>query len=114
VIVFPSAEKIVLDRNLNECSGFSHPEGVLFVRPERIEITLQPDTPNSLKGMVKHILYLGSLVRYFIEVFEHEVSQEVIVEKNQRIKGIRVGDEIALVFNGNDVKIFPSDEKKPL
>jgi iron(III) transport system ATP-binding protein len=113
-IAFPSAEKIVLDRNLNECPGFSHPEGVLFVRPERIEITLQPDTPNSLKGMVKHILYLGSLVRYFIEVFEHEDSQEVLVDKNQRIKEIQVGDEIALVFNGNDVKIFPSDEKKPL
>ena len=75
VIAFPSAEKICLDRNLNEFSGFSHPDGVLFVRPERIEITPQPDTPNSLKGMVKHILYLGSLARYFIEVFEHEVSQ---------------------------------------
>jgi len=111
VITFPSAEKISLDFNANECSDFSHPQGVLFVRPERIEIAPQPDTPNSLKGTVKHILYLGSLVRYFIEVFEHEVPLEVLVDKNRRIRGIQAGDEIALVFNSNDIKLFSSDKK---
>ena len=84
------------------------------MRPERIEITPESDRPNSLRGMVKRILYLGSLVRYFIEVFHHKASQEVLVDKNRRIKGIQLGDEIALVLNGDDVRLFPSDEKEDL
>jgi len=111
VIAFPSDEKISLDFSSNEHHGLSNSEGVLFVRPERIEITPQSDTPNSLKGTVKHILYLGSLVRYFIEIFEQEVSQEVLVDQNRRVKGIQVGNKIAIIFDGKDVKIFSSDEK---
>ena len=111
VIAFPSDEKISLDFSSNEHHGLSNSEGVLFVRPERIEITPQSDTPNSLKGTVKHILYLGSLVRYFIEIFEQEVSQEVLVDQNRRVKGIQVGNKIAIIFDGKDVKIFSSDKK---
>jgi spermidine/putrescine ABC transporter ATP-binding subunit len=111
VISFPSDEKISLDFSSNEHHGLSNSEGVLFVRPERIEITPQSDTPNSLKGTVKHILYLGSLVRYFIEIFEQEVSQEVLVDQNRRVKGIQVGNKIAIIFDGKDVKIFSSDKK---
>lgn len=111
VIAFPSDEKISLDFSSNEHHGLSNSEGVLFVRPERIEITPQSDTPNSLKGTVKHILYLGSLVRYFIEIFEQEVSQEVLVDQNRRVKGIQVGNKIAIIFEGKDVKIFSSDKK---
>ncbi len=114
VLTFPSAEKIFLDRTLKKSSNFFHSKGVLFVRPERIEITPESDRPNSLRGMVKRILYLGSLVRYFIEVFHHKASQEVLVDKNRRIKGIQLGDEIALVLNGDDVRLFPSDEKEDL
>ena len=112
ILTFPSTEKIFLDRTLKKFSNFFHPKGVLFVRPERIEITPELDRPNSLRGMVKRILYLGSLVRYFIEVFHHKAPQEVLVDKNRRVKGIQVGDEIALVFNGDDVRLFPSDEKE--
>ena len=112
ILTFPSAEKIFLDRTLKKFSNFFHSKGVLFVRPERIEITPELDRPNSLRGMVKRILYLGSLVRYFIEVFHHKAPQEVLVDKNRRVKGIQVGDEIALVFNGDDVRLFPSDEKE--
>ncbi len=108
-LTFPSDEKLRLDRNLRIFSDFFHSKGVLFVRPERIEITPESDRPNSLRGMVKRILYLGSLVRYFIEVFHHSAPQEVLVDKNRRIKGIQVGDEVALVFNGDDVRLFPSD-----
>jgi spermidine/putrescine ABC transporter ATP-binding subunit len=111
VIAFPSDEKISLDFSSNEHHGLSNSEGVLFVRPERIEITPQSDTPNSLKGTVKHILYLGSLVRYFIEIFEQEVSQEVLVDQNRRVKGIQVGNKIAIIFDGKDVTIFSSDKK---
>ena len=114
VLTFPSDEELLLDRNLEIFSNFFHSKGVLFVRPERIEITPESDRPNSLRGMVKRILYLGSLVRYFIEVFHQKASQEVLVDKNRRIKGIRVGDEIALVLNGDDVRLFPSDEKEDL
>ncbi|MDP7498828.1 MAG: ABC transporter ATP-binding protein [SAR324 cluster bacterium] len=109
IIEFPSSEKISLDFNSEENHKLSNSEGVLFVRPERIKITAKLDTSNSLKGEVKHILYLGALVRYFIVVFEKELSQEILVDQNRRIKGIKEGDKIALIFNGNDIKIFSSD-----
>jgi len=112
VLTFPSGEKIFLDRALEKFSNFFHPKGVLFVRPERIEVIKESGRPNSLRGIVKRILYLGSLVRYFIKIFQHTAPQEILVEKNRRIKGIRSGDEIALVFHGDDVRLFPSDEKE--
>ena len=91
-------------------SDFTHPKGVLFVRPERLEIIPETGKPNSLKGVVKRILYLGSLVRYFIGVFEKTVPREILVDKNRRIKGIREGDEIALIFYEDDVKLFAPDQ----
>ena len=111
VLTFPSSEKIFLNRAIKTFSDFTHPKGVLFVRPERLEIIPETGKPNSLRGIVKRILYLGSLVRYFIGVFQQTVPRDVLVDKNRRIKGIREGDEIALIFYEDDVKLFVPDQK---
>jgi hypothetical protein len=51
-------------------------------------------------------------VRYFVEVFKDTAPREVLVDKNRRMEGIRTGDEIALVFNDDDVRLFPADGNK--
>jgi ABC-type Fe3+/spermidine/putrescine transport system ATPase subunit len=114
LLIFPSAEEISLDSRSNKFSDFSNPQGVLFVRPERIKIIPAPGDPNTLNGKVKRILYLGSVVRYFVEVFPRVTPQEVLVDENRRIKGVYEGDEVALVFKEEDVGLFDPDQKKRL
>jgi ABC-type Fe3+/spermidine/putrescine transport system ATPase subunit len=95
-------------------SDFPHPKGVLFSRPEQIKVAPEPGRPNTLKGKVKSILYLGSVVRYFIEVFGQTIPQEVLVDEDRRIKGVREGDEVGVVLHGDDVRLFPPDQKDQL
>jgi ABC-type Fe3+/spermidine/putrescine transport system ATPase subunit len=114
LLIFPSTEEISLDSRSNKFSDFSNPQGVLFVRPERIKIIPASGRPNTLNGKVKRILYLGSVVRYFVEVFPRVTPQEVLVDENRRIKGVDEGDEVALVFKEEDVGLFAPDQKKRL
>ena len=109
VLTFPSNEKILLDRNLNKFLNFDGPNGLLFIRPERLEVIPALGKMNSVRGEVKRILYLGSQVRYFIEIFQQASPQEVLVDKNRRIKGINKGDEVALTFHEDDIGLFPRD-----
>ena len=109
VLTFPSNEKVLLDRGLKRFSGFDHPGGLLFIRPERLEVIPASEQTNSVRGEVKRILYLGSLVRYFIEIFQQTSPQEVLVDKNRRLKGIKEGDEVALTFHEDDIGLFPQD-----
>ena len=113
-LTFPSGERISLNSTSARLSDFPHPMGVLFARPEQIKIIPEPDRPNTLKGKVKSILYLGSVVRYFIEVFGHKIPQEVLIDESRRIKGVREGDEVDVGFPGDDVKLFPPDQKDQL
>ena len=114
LLIFPSNEEISLDSRSNKFSGFSNPRGVLFVRPERIKIKPASGGPNRLNGKVKRILYLGSVVRYFVEVFPRVTPQEVLVDENRRIEGVDEGDAVALVFKEEDVGLFAPDQKKRL
>jgi ABC-type Fe3+/spermidine/putrescine transport system ATPase subunit len=114
VLTFPSGERISLNSTSAMLSDFPHPKGVLFSRPEQIKVTAEPGRPNTLKGKVKSILYLGSLVRYFIEVFGHTIPREVLVDEDRRIKGVREGDEVGVVLDEDDVRLFPPDQKDQL
>jgi spermidine/putrescine ABC transporter ATP-binding subunit len=109
VLTFPSNEKVLLDRNEKRFSDFEHPKGLLFIRPERLEVTPSSGKMNALRGEVKRILYLGSQVRYFIEVFQQVSPQEVLVDKNRRIKGVKEGNEVELTFHEDDMDLFPQD-----
>ena len=107
VLTFPSKEKVWIDRNVKRFSGLDCQNGLLFIRPERLEVTPGLGGTNSLRGKVKRILYLGSQVRYFIEVFQQASPQEVLVDKNRLIKDVKVGGEVTLTFHQDDMGLFP-------
>ena len=106
---FPSKEMILLDHDMKRSSAFDGSNGLLFIRRERLEVSPDPGKENSLKGKVKRILYLGSQVRYFIQVFQQTMPQEVLVDKNRRISGVKDGDDVALTFHADDIGFFPQE-----
>ena len=114
VLTFPSAEKITLKGISNRLWDFPYPDGVLFLRPNHMEIFPMPGKGNTLRGEVKFILYLGSVVRHFIEVFQDTAPQELLVDTDRRIKGVYEGEEVALGFHVDDIRLFPPDQKDQL
>ena len=66
--------------------------------------------PNTIQGTVKFIQYLGSVVRYTIEIFRSIDPQEILVDQDRLVKGIQEGDRVSLTFNGEDTRLFPSDQ----
>ena len=114
VVTFPSSESFALESGVEGVSGFPHSEGVLFVRPEHAELSDDPTKANILKGQVKVILYLGSVVRYFVEIFQGSTSQEVIVHQAGRLAEIAIGDEVSVAFHEHGIRLFPPDQKDQL
>ncbi len=114
VLTFPSKEEIILGSASDSILKFPHSKGILFVRPEHMEVALETDSSNTLKGQVKVILYLGSVVRYFIEVFQGASPQEILVDQKRRVKGVGVGAMAAVTLHGEGAKLFPVDEKNQL
>jgi ABC-type Fe3+/spermidine/putrescine transport system ATPase subunit len=108
-LTFSSNETVLLGHNMKKFSDFNGSKGLLFIRPERLEVIPGSGKINSLKGEVKRILYLGSQVRYFIQIFQQAVPQEVLVDKNRRITGVKEGDEVALIFHEDDIGFFPQE-----
>jgi spermidine/putrescine ABC transporter ATP-binding subunit len=111
ILTFPSHEKISIGPNSPYFSNFAHSEGLLFIRPERLNISSEATKNNALRGIVKRVLYLGSQVRYFIDIFQKTTCQEVLVDKNRRLKGVNKGDEVSLNFHEDDIDLFPQDGK---
>ena len=114
VLTFASGEEIELETIPDSMRSFPHKEGTLFVRPEQMQVMAAADQANTLKGEVKVILYLGSVVRYFIEIFAKTTSLEILVDQDRRVSGVRVGDPVAVGFQGEGAKLFPSDQKNQL
>jgi hypothetical protein len=109
LLTFPSNETVLLGHNMKRFSDFDRSNGLLFIRPERLEVTPGPGKMNSLRGEVKRILYLGSQIRYFIQIFQQAVPQEVLVDKNRRITGVKEGDDVALIFHEDDIGFFSQE-----
>lgn len=114
VLTFTSGEEIVLETDSDSIHSFPHQEGILFVRPEQMQVTAAADQANTLKGEVKVILYLGSVVRYFVEIFLKTTPQEILVDQDRRVGGVRVGDPVAVRLQGEGAKLFPCDQKNQL
>ena len=114
VLTFPSGEEIVLETSPDSIRSFPHQEGILFVRPEQMQVMAAADQANTLKGEVKVILYLGSVVRYFVEIFAKTTPLEILVDQDRRVGGVRVGDPVAVGLQGEGAKLFPSDQKNQL
>ena len=109
LLTFPSNETVLLGHNMKRFSDFDRSNGLLFIRPERLEVTPGSGKMNSLRGEVKRILYLGSQVRYFIQVFQQASPQEVLVDKNRRITAVKEGDDVALIFHEDDIGFFSQE-----
>ena len=114
VLTFRSNEEISLRDSSGSIQGFPDREGILFVRPEQMEVVADPDHPNTLRGEVKVILYLGSVVRYYIEIFQHSTPQEILIDQDRRVEGVGVGDPVAVIVHGQEAKLFPTEQKRQL
>jgi hypothetical protein len=79
-----------------------------------MEISGDPNHPNSLRGEVKVILYLGSVVRYYIEIFQNHEPQEILVDQDRRVRGVQTGDPVAVLVHGQEAKLFPTEQKRQL
>ena len=112
VLRFRSGEQITLSGDSPGIRGFGLPEGILFVRPEQMEITADPEHPNALRGKIKIILYLGSVVRYYVEIFQNDAPQEIMVDQDRRVGGVEVGDPVAVIVHGQAAKIFPGEQNR--
>jgi iron(III) transport system ATP-binding protein len=111
---FRSDEQIVLANSSENIRGYQDRQGILFVRPEQMEISADPDHPNSLRGEVKVILYLGSVVRYYIEIFQDHDPQEILIDQDRRVRGVEIGDPVAVIVHGQEAKLFPTEQKRQL
>jgi hypothetical protein len=58
-------------------------------------------------GKVLAILYLGSEVRYFLEVPGSPVGRQFQVDADRRIAGVKVGDVVSLSFAWDSARLFP-------
>lgn len=114
VLTFASGEETSLSESSGNIRSFSGSEGILFVRPEQMEVMADPNHPNTLRSAVKVILYLGSVVRYFVEIFQNAVPQEVLVDQERRVAGVGVGDRVAVMLHGQDAKLFPKEQNSQL
>jgi hypothetical protein len=63
---------------------------------------------------VRTILYLGTQVRYFVEVFAADSAREVLVDEKSRIPGVREGSEVAVGFQWESVRLFPPEQRDQL
>jgi spermidine/putrescine ABC transporter ATP-binding subunit len=78
----------------------------IFVRPEKIVLSASPrEEPNCYQGRVKHITYMGSTIRYLIEV---EVSCEMRVDEQNLTQrpAYKKGDAVYLSFSPENCFCF--------
>ena len=80
--------------------------GAVFVRPEKITArTEEPEdeTPNTLPGRIERRIFLGSKVRYFVDVGG---TQVVVDESNRHATAIHdAGDEVVLAWSVHDTRL---------
>ena len=114
VLTFRTGEQITLTNSSINIRNYQDQGGILFVRPEQMEISADPDHANSLKGEVKVILYLGSVVRYYIEIFQNQEPLEILVDQDRRVQGVGVGDPVSVLIHGQEAKLFPTEQRQQL
>jgi ABC-type Fe3+/spermidine/putrescine transport system ATPase subunit len=85
-------------------------EAVLFFRPERATLTAEAPADNYLPVTVRHLLYLGETVRYFVMLGE----VELVISQNRRVDGLEVGGQGYLELGPEDARLFPAEQKRLL
>jgi ABC-type Fe3+/spermidine/putrescine transport system ATPase subunit len=109
---FPSGEESRLPAGIAAAES-AEGEAIVFVRPEHLHI--QGDQgAGGLRGRVRTVLYLGTQVRYFVEVFAASSPREVLVDEKRRIPGIREGSEVRVGFHWESVRLFSPEQRDQL
>jgi ABC-type Fe3+/spermidine/putrescine transport system ATPase subunit len=90
-------------------AGFDHAEGVLFVRPEHARL-IPAGSPAAVRGRVLAILYLGSEVRYFLEVPGSPAGRQFQLDADRRMPGVKEGDAVSVGFAWDSARLFPADQ----
>ena len=81
---------------------------LLLVRPEAVD--LKPKIPNSIIGIIRQIIYLGSHLVYEIKVDDNIFTVEISNPLAQ--KNFKTGDEVSLCFKENSLHILPHEDIK--
>ena len=81
--------------------------GLYAVRPENIRLERSADAPH---GVIREIIYLGSLIRYSVSLLNTMQSQEVVVEIPVSQNVLQVGDSVRVHFQSEDILLFPDKE----
>ena len=120
---FPSGEEIPLPVPTLEHRGFAasgsgDAEAILFVRPEHLSIQ-GPDGPRErgppgLGAEVRTILYLGTQVRYFLELPPEVSRKQLLVDERRRIPGVREGSRVTVLFQWEGARLFPWEQREQL
>jgi iron(III) transport system ATP-binding protein len=106
-------------------AGVIDGEAILFVRPEHLHIRALEDSgaaggpadgpcPAVLRGRVRTVLYLGTQVRYFLQVPAQSLRAEVLVDEARRVPGVREGSEVSVGFDWQSVRLFPREQRDQL
>ena len=94
------------DLEVNAGAAPADGSGRVFVRPEKVtanDSTAAADTQNTLPGRVDRRLFLGSKVRYFVDV---DGTQVVVDESNRHASSIHdAGDEVTLAWSVQDTRL---------
>ena len=88
---------------------FDGGDAVLFVRPQHARI-LAPGSADAVRATVLAILYLGSEVRYFLEVPGSPAGRQFQVDADRRIPGVKEGDAVAVAFAWDGARLFPAGQ----
>jgi len=106
---FTSGDEVTSREAPPSVRDFAHPDGVLFVRPEHARI-LPPGSAGAVRGRVLAVLYLGSEVRYFLEVPGSPAGRQFQVDADRRIAGVREGDAVSVSIAWDGARLFPADQ----
>ena len=94
------------DIEVNTVTAPTDGTGAVFVRPEKITARtegLDDETQNTLPGRIERRIFLGSKVRYFVDV---SGTQVVVDESNRHATTIYdAGDEVVLAWSVHDTRL---------
>ena len=80
----------------------------LLIRPESVE--LEPKKSNTLTGIVRQIIYLGSRMVYEIEIAKSSLTVETTNPQEHKI--FSRGEEVTVTFKEKSLHIIPYEEIK--
>ena len=112
-LVFPSGEELVA-AGMSRLDSFARDEGILFVRPRHLAVRPRSAAAGGLSARVTSVLYLGTHVRYYLQLFGGAAPQEVLVDEERRVAGAEPGQEVTLVLEWEGTRLFPPEQRADL